>query len=96
MAEQLIQGLSLKTVLGDRGYDSDNFRKIIKNPCIPGRKNRKIEIQYDRELYKQRNVVERFFQKIKRYRRISTRYEQTPLSFLGMVHFVSSLIIIRS
>ena len=95
LADKLIENLSVKTVLGDRGYDSDDFRKTIQNPCIPGRRNRKIEIQYDKELYKKRNVVERFFQKIKRYRRISTRYEQTPSSFMGMVKFVSSLVIMR-
>ncbi len=93
LAGELIENLSVKTVLGDRGYDSDKFRKTIAQPCIPGRKNRKIEIKYDEELYKKRNVVERFFQKIKRFRRISTRYEQTASSFMGMVKFVSSIVI---
>ena len=44
-------------------FGINKLRMMIKNSCIPGRKNRKREIQYDKELYKKRNVVERFFQK---------------------------------
>jgi transposase len=95
LAGELIENLSVKTVLADRGYDSDDFRNTIENPCIPGCKNRKVEIKYDKEIYKKRNVVERFFMKIKRFRRISTRYEQTASSFLSMVKLVSSIVIMR-
>ena len=65
----MIENLNVKTVLGDRGYDANWFRKIIQNPCIPGRKNRKIEIEYDKELYKKRNVVESFSSKSKPFAR---------------------------
>ena len=69
---------------------------MIKNSVIPGRKNRKIEIEYDKKLYKQRNVVERFFLKIKAFRKVATRYEQTSNSFLGLVKLTASIVIIRS
>ena len=96
LADKLIENLDVKTVLGDKGYDSDKFRKLIKNSVIPGRVNRKIPINYDKQLYKKRNVVERFFQKIKRFRRISTRYEQKAENFLSMVLFTSSIVIMKS
>lgn len=92
----MIENLNVKTVLGDRGYDSYDFRKLIKNPCIPGRKNRKTEIQYDKELYKKRNVVERFFLKLKAFRKVATRYEQKAQNFLSLVFLASSIVIIRS
>ena len=96
MAGELIENLNVKTVLGDRGYDSDDFRKIIQNPCIPGRKNRKIEIEYDKELYKKRNAVERFFLKIKAFRKVATRYEQKAQNFLSLVFLAPSIVVMRS
>ena len=91
----MIENLQVKTVLGDRGYDSDDFRKMIENPCIPGRKNRKIEIKYDKELYKKRNVVERFFLKLKAFRKVATRYEQKAINFLSLVFLASSIVVMR-
>jgi len=53
---------------------------VIKNsgatPVIPARQHRKEPREYDKALYKERNLVERFFQKMKQYRRITTRYER--------------------
>ena len=94
-ADKLIEGLNAETVLADKGYDANWFRKLILNPCIPGRKNRKIPITYDEQLYKKRNVVERFFLKIKSYRKIATRYEQTARSYLSIVKLVASIVIMR-
>jgi len=96
LAGELIENLNGKTALEDRGYDSEDFRKIIQNPCIPGRKNRKIEIQYDKELYKKRNVVERFFLKLKSFRENATMYEQKAQNFLILVFLASSIVITRS
>jgi len=92
---ELIESLNVKTVLGDRGYDSDDFRKMIENPCIPGRKNRKIEIEYDKELYKKSNVVERFFLKLKAFRKVATRYEQKAINFLSLVFLAASVVVMR-
>src|SRR5476651_2154996 len=65
----LIAGLKTDTVLADKGYDSDANRLAIRaqgaEPCIPPRKNRKEAVAYDRHLYHERNVVERFFGRIK-------------------------------
>ena len=96
LSGKLIANLNVKTVLGDRGYDSDDFRKMIEKPCIPGRKNRKIEIEYDTELYKKRNVVERFFLKLKAFRKVATRYEQKAQNFLSIVFLAASVVFVRS
>ena len=58
--------------------------------------NRKEIIFYDKELYKKRNVVERFFLKIKAYRKIATRYEQKARNFLSLFLLVASIMIMRS
>ena len=80
-------------LLADRGYDSDSFRKILVErgitPVIPGRKSRKVIIQYDEHTYKERNAVERFFGRIKEFRRIATRYDKTVCMFKGALLFAS-------
>jgi len=83
----------------DKGYDSTHIREKLEqremNPVIPPRKNRKEEIAYDKEKYKLRNMVERFFGKIKEFRRIATRYEKLSKTFLAMIHLVSVFIMVR-
>ncbi len=54
-------------------------------PCIPPRKNRTAVINYNPQLYRERNVVERFFGRIKQYRRVATRYDKEARNFLGFV-----------
>ena len=58
-----------KTLIGDRGYDSNRFRKSLAEkgiePCIPPTKNRKEQIEYDKALYKQRHRIENMFAKLK-------------------------------
>lgn len=78
-----------KNLLADKGYDSDLFRKCIKSgnrePIIPGRKNRRKEIVYDKEIYSGRHVVENAFCSLKQFRSIATRYEKLDSNFLSMV-----------
>jgi transposase len=68
-------------VAADRGYDGDEFRKLLKGnnnePVIPGRKNRKKPIEDDQEMYKKRGYIERIFEKIKENRRLTVRYEKS-------------------
>ena len=89
----LIAGLKTDAVLADKGYDSDANRAAIRDqgakPCIPPRKNRKEPVAYDRHLYQERNVVERFFGRIKRYRRVATRYDKKAANYLGFVWLAS-------
>ena len=90
----LIGGVETEAVLADKRYDSDSNRAAIceqgAEPCIPPKKNRTETIAYDRHLYKERNVVERFFARIKQYRRVATRYDKKARNFLGFV-WVASL-----
>jgi transposase len=84
-AKDLIADEPCDYLIADRGYDSDDFRaSLIENctePVIPGRKHRVIEVVYDKHIYKERNKIERFFGRIKEYRRIATRYDKTAAMF---------------
>jgi transposase len=62
-------------------------RKI--SAAIPGQSNRRMKIEYDRALYKQRNRIERMFRHLKIYQAIASRYDQLANSFLGMVHMAT-------
>jgi transposase len=94
-AEALIAGLPAGHVLADKGYDSKAFRDAIESqnaiPVIPPRKTSP-QVPCDYALYCERNLVERFFLKIKHFRRIATRYEQTPRAFLSILSLVSAFI----
>ena len=78
-----------KHLLADRGYDADWFREALKDkgiePCIPPKKNRKIQNHYDKALYKQRHKVENMFGKIKDWRRIATRYDRCAHTFFSAI-----------
>ena len=75
------------TLIADRGYDSNWYREALDDkgitPCIPGRRNRKEPIGYDEVLYKQRNLIERMFGKLKDWRRIATRYDRCADLFMA-------------
>ena len=62
---------------------------------IPPKKNRRVQREYDRHLYKERHLVECFFCKIKEFRRIATRYEKLARTFLTMLTIASCLIWLR-
>ena len=86
---ELIAGIETDAVLADKGYDADSNRDAIRaqgaEPCIPPRRNRTAAIAYDRHLYRERNGVERFFGRVKQYRRVATRYDKKARNFLGFV-----------
>jgi transposase len=59
---------------------------------IPPRSNRKTPRDYDKDIYKERNLVERLFQKLKEYRRVANRYERLALNYMTMLNLASTLI----
>ena len=59
------------------------------------RRNRKLRRPYDNDLYKERNLIERFFNKLKQFRRVATRYDKTALSFAAMLSLVGAMIWLR-
>jgi transposase len=80
----------------DKAYDSDDIRREVlesgARPVVPPRSNRNHQYRYDKELYKERNRVERHVSKIKQYRRIATRYDKLARCFLASVHLVLALV----
>ena len=90
---------SLTHAIMDKGYDSDRIREqLIAHdvvPVIPPKSNRTASIGYDHDLYKLREKVERFFNNLKQFRRIATRYEKLSQTFLAFIHLVAAWIIIK-
>lgn len=96
VAPELIADVKAGIIMADGGYDSLKFRDQIRRQglkaCIKPRLNRKIRIAFDKEQYKERHLVECFFQKLKRQRRIATRYEKLACRFLAFIHLACILI----
>lgn len=95
-AQALIEGLPAQAVLADKGYDADHFVRYLEEhdmkAVIPPRANRLEQRDYDRDLYKNRNLVERFFGRIKHFRRVATRYEKLARNFLSMITVVCTYV----
>ncbi len=87
-------------VLADRAYDSNAIRAMIAaqgaQAVIPSMPQRNPVIPHDRERYRDRNCVERFFNKIKSYRAIATRYDKRDDNFMASVQLASIRIWLRS
>jgi transposase len=97
--EALIEGHNPKAVIADKGFDGDKFVEAIKaigaEAVIPPKKNRIVQRDYDKHIYKERNLAERFINRIKQYRRVATRYEKTARNFLGFVHVAAIMVLLR-
>ncbi len=93
-AEGLILGYKSEYVIGDKGYDSDNFIAVIEAngaiAVIPPKSHRVDQRDYDKHLYKERHRVECFINKIKWYRRIFSRFEKLAIRYFGFLSFVST------
>jgi len=86
-------------VLGDRAYDTDAILKYLEErgaiAVIPSKANRLVQRDCDWWLYKERHLVECFFQKIKWFRRVATRYDKSDVSFLGFVYLAAICILVK-
>ena len=95
-AESLLAPFHFDAVIADKGYSSDRLRELLTarqvEVVIPSRRYRRQPRDYDRIRYKKRNIVERFINRIKWYRRIFTRYKKLARSFMAFLHFASTLI----
>ncbi len=95
-ARTLIEGLSTTAVIGDKGYDADALIAYIQamgaEAVIPPRSNRTEQRAYDRHAYKDRNLVERFFNRLKQFRRMATRYEKLARNFVSLLNLVRTYI----
>jgi transposase len=95
-AKNLIGEEICSYLLADKGYDANHLRNYLIarkiKPVIPGRTNRVQPIEYDAHIYKERNYVERFFGRIKEFRRIATRFDKTATMYLASITLVAIFI----
>ena len=95
-AETLITGFATDAVLADKGYDANAFIDLIEkqgaHAVVPPRSNRLEQRPVDWCLYKDRNLVERFFNRLKQFRRVATRYDKLDTSFLSFICLACSII----
>jgi transposase len=89
LLEQSLERLWPEAVAGDKGYSSAELRNWLQareiEPVIPYREDESGPHEYDREAYRERPIIERAINRLKRYRRIATRYEKLARSYLAMV-----------
>jgi len=95
----LLDGVALGALIGDKAFDSDCLRLELNErgalAVIPPNASRSSTISYDTEMYKWRHLVENFFQKIKEFRRIATRYDKTDTSFGAALHLVAAFLALK-
>lgn len=95
LAESVIGDVTEGTLVADKGYDSDPLRCWLyergTKPCIPPRSNRIDPSPYGKATYRKRHRVENFFERLKRYRRVATRYDKLAVTFMGFVQLATLL-----
>lgn len=98
-AAELLANVHTDGVIADRAYDSNALRKFIAQAgaqaVIPSTRSRKIVIPHDALAYRMRNRIERFFNKLKHFRHIATRYDRRAIYFLAGLHLASAMIWMR-
>jgi transposase len=98
-ASHLLEGFENTQVIADKGYDSNAFIQQLENQnciaVIPPRSNRKTPREYDKHLYKERHLVECFFNKIKHFRRVFSRFDKKASSFMGFLAYASIILWLR-
>ncbi|MDB5270417.1 MAG: hypothetical protein JWP58_3457 [Hymenobacter sp.] len=96
VAADLLAGLAVGAVLADKAYDTNavvaGIAQAGASVVVPSKRSRRVERAVDRNLYADRNKVERFFNRLKQYRRLATRYEKTAVSFLAFAHCAATLV----
>ena len=94
-AVPLLSGIKSTHVIADKGYDSNGILSYIDSQgaiaVIPPRSNRRVLRTYDRGLYKERNLIERSFNRLKCWRRIATRYDRRSLYFMAALHLAAAV-----
>jgi len=95
----LLENADPGALLADKAYDADSLIDTLEQrtitPVIPPKANRKVKRDCDFALYCERNLVERFFNKIKHYRAIATRYDKLARNFLAAVQLVAAIILLN-
>ena len=101
MAEPMLADLQQGAILlADKAYDTNALRALAESKSawanIPAKRTRKETFGFSPWVYRQRNLVERFFNKLKHWRGIATRYDKNPLNFLAAIKLAAARIWIRA
>jgi transposase len=92
----LLEGLNFSALLGDKAYDADWLRDDLRQRgaevVIPPRAKRLKPADYDHEKYKWRHLIENFFQRLKEFRGIATRFCKTDSSFAAMIYLAAAIL----
>ena len=72
-----------------------SFAAMKAQAVIPSKRNRKVFIPHDGEIYKHRNRIERCFNRLKHFRRFATRYDRRTINFAGFVHLAAIMVWLR-
>lgn len=95
-APGLLEGMPAKCVVADKAYDANALRELIDTmgakAVIPPRANRLEPIRWSKTIYRHRNLVERFFCRIKHFRRIATRYDKLVERFASFISLVGAIV----
>jgi transposase len=85
----------MRCLLADKGYDADRLRRSLRDagavPVIPGRRNRKRGVRYDKNRYRGRHLIENAFCRLKDFRRVATRYDKLTAKFLSGVALATAV-----
>ena len=79
------------SLIMDKAYEGDETRQLALElgykPVVPPKKNRLTPWEYDKEMYRRRNEIERLFRRLKGFRRIFSRFDKLDIMFIGFIHF---------
>jgi putative transposase len=96
-AGELIYGFKASALLADKGYDANWLEEAarkqgINSIVIPSKSYRNPKRVYDKTLYRDRNIIERFFKRLKHYRRVASRFDKTARNFMAMTSIAATII----
>jgi transposase len=98
-AETMLDGVEGGAVIADKAYDSNAIRATVKaarmKVVIPSNRSRKRIIRHDKALYRERNRIERCFNKLKHFRRLATRYDRRACHFLAFLCLAATMLWMR-
>ena len=98
-AKALLEGFRCEAVLADKAYDNNDLRQTIAEmeaeAVIPSTRSRKVPIPHDEVAYKDRNRIERCFNKLKHFRRFATRYDRRTTHYLAFIHLAAIMLWLR-
>ncbi len=97
--EPVITGVDFGALIADKAFDNDALRATLNErgaiAVIPAKADRKTPIPNDVEMYKWRHLFENFFQRLKEFRRIATRYDKTDASFSAAIYLVAAFLALK-